>query len=683
MNLGKQIRAGGPRVVGAIGAVVFALLATLSAGLYSLTESQAVALEEWIPSSAVAPDAPRRSSVLATDGSVIATFGVQDRVDVDLADVAPVLQDAVLAIEDNRFYDHGAIDPVGMVRALTANIAAGGVKEGGSTLTQQYVKQAQVAAAENDDDVSRATETTISRKVREMGAALAVESRLDKDEILERYLNLVYFGNGAYGVQVASQRYFSKPAKDLTLPQAALLAGIVRSPTAYDPIKNPENATQRRNVVLTRMAEVGRISREEAEAAKSESLDLKPTPLRLGCADAVHPWFCGYVVAEVRAMESLGDSPGERMERLYEGGLTIRSTLDPKVQAAAQASVDDHIQRGHDIASAIVMTEPGTGAVRAIAMNRDWGEDTDAGETTVNYALDRNQGGSAGFQAGSAFKPFVAAAALKKGIEPSKRFSAPSSVTVDGFTNCATGRTYPPYGVGNYEKRGFGSLDLAQATAMSVNTYYVQLAEEVGTCAPPELAEKMGVKRADGEDLSRVPSFVLGVDEVSPLRLAEAYATFAADGKHCASRAIVGITEPDGGELEVPGRDCEQVLPKEVARGVTELLESVIDGDIDDRTGAKMSLGRRPAAGKTGTTNDATAVWFAGFTSQLAAAVWAGYPDGSRPLKNVRVDGQRYETLFGGALPGPIWRDAMLAALKGEPIKRLATPVTAFGRGED
>jgi len=674
-RVATRVRGGGTRVVAAVGGVALLMLLCVAVGLYSLTSSNAVALEKWIPASALSPEVPRRSVVLAADGSVLATFGLQDRTDVALGDIAPVLRDAVLAAEDNRFYDHGAVDPVGIVRALAADVAAGRVKEGGSTLTQQYVKAAQVASAQNPDEVAAATETTLSRKVRELGSALAVEGKLSKDEILRRYLNLVYFGNGAYGAEVAAHRYFSTSAANLTLPQAAMLAGLVRSPTTYDPVRHPEAAVERRNVVLDRMVKAGRISKQDADAARAEPVRLQVSDPNLGCKHAVAPFFCGYLVSEILRISSLGDTPQDRMQRLLTGGLTVRTTLEPKVQQAAQAAVDNHLRRGRDIATAIVMTEPGTGNVRAIALNRDWGENESQGETTVNYAVDKDQGGSAGFQAGSTFKPFVAAAALDRGVDTSQRFVGSRQVTLHGFENCQTGRPFPSYGVENYQGESYGSLDMAEATAMSVNTYYAQLAKKVGACAPPRVAESMGLKRADGNDLTRVPSFVLGVDEVSPLRMAEAYATFAADGKHCRSRAVTSITDADGDNLNVPGENCEQAISPRVAREVTTLLEGVINGPEEKRTGRKMSLGERPAAGKTGTTNDATAIWFTGFTKQLAASVWAGYPNGSRPLKHIRIGGKLYDVLFGGALPGPIWHDAMQAALSGEQIKRLQTRV--------
>jgi membrane peptidoglycan carboxypeptidase len=331
--------------------------------------------------------------------------------------------------------------------------------------------------------------------------------------------------------------------------------------------------------------------------------------------------------------------------------------------------VAEHIDPTHDIGVAIATTEPGTGAVRAIALNRDWGEGR--GRTTLNYALDQVQGGSRGFQAGSTFKPFVLAAAAQKGIEADLDLNSPSEATFSGFRHCETNRRLPSYDVGNYDGEGFGTIDMREATARSVNTYFVQLAERIGTCRPPQVAEDLGVRRADGRPLSRVPAFALGVDEVSPLRMAEAYATFAADGLHCPSHAIVEIATREGATLPLPERRCVQALTKQEAATVTGLLERVIDGPDDERTGAKMSLGLRPAAGKTGTTDNAQAVWFTGYTRQLAAAVWAGYPDENRALKKVRIRGEYFKTLFGGALPGPIWREAMKAAHEGVEIERL------------
>lgn len=645
-------------VFGVVGAV---LLAPVAAAVDSAAEAGAQALTESLPVDSLVAELPQRSTVLAADGSVLATFFRQDRLDVRLDEIAPVLRAAVIATEDARFYSHGAVDPVGVLRALAANFAAGEVAEGGSTLTQQYVKQALLLQADNAEEAAAATETSVDRKLREVGYAIGVEAESSKDEILARYLNIAYFGNGAYGAEVAARRYFGVSASELTLPQAALLAGLVKAPTAFDPVRHPAAARERRGVVLNRMVAAKSIDPGAAERARRAPLDLQLTPARNGCAAATYPWFCGYVQAELQSLPALGATPGERLARVLDGGLTIRTTLDPTTQRAAVQAVRSQIDDDHPVGTAIVLTEPGTGAVRAIWQNRRFGEGE--GETTVNFALDAAQGGSGGFQGGSTFKPFVLAAALKQGISPDLYLSAPGRTVVSGFEGCGTRDDFPPYEVGNYDRRGYRALDMAAATAMSVNTYFVRLAQRTGVCAPPRLAEAMGLARADGEALSRVPSFVLGVDEVSPLRLAEAYATLAAGGMHCASHAVTAITTADGEEFEVPGERCERALPASVAKDVTELLRGVIDGDNPNRTGARMTLGR-PAAGKTGTTNNAVAVWFAGYTKALAAAVWAGYPEASRPLRDVRIGGQTYERLFGGALPGPIWQAAMKRALR-------------------
>jgi membrane peptidoglycan carboxypeptidase len=551
--------------------------------------------------------------------------------------------------------------------------ANGGVRQGASTITQQYVKNLAIAEADGDPDkLAEATAPTMARKLREFRQALEVERKYTKDEILERYLNVTYFGAGAYGVEAAARRYFSTTADALTLPQAAMIAGLAKSPTAHAPTADPEAAKERRNMVLTRMVSAGMIDRAEADrvAAQPLNLDLKPAPY--GCQDSPFPFFCDYVVAELRNSPSLGRTPEERIDRLLSGGLQIRTTLDLQAQRAAQKAVVDHIAKKHKIGTAIAMVEPGTGAVKAIALNRSWGDGD--GATQLNYATDKNQGGSSGFQGGSTFKPFVLAVALRKGIKPSKTFDAPSYISVPGFDKCDPNEfedpQFAPYGVGNYENESFGTIDMKTATARSVNTYFLQLEKETGVCKPPKLAEKMGLRRADGRPLDRYPSFVLGAQEVSPLRMAEAYATLAADGMHCPTYGVREVKTLQGERIGPAVPSCERVMSREVARDVTKLLRGVIMGGIENRTGAKMDIGR-PAAGKTGTTNGARAVWFVGYTPDMAAAVWAGYPARSKKLKDVTIKGRHYETLYGGALPGPIWKQAMTAAHEGKPKREL------------
>ena len=667
-----------------------ALLLPATLSLYSLTSSGAVALADWMPDRALDIDLPARSTVLAGDGSLLATFFAQDRVPVPLEAVAPAAKDAVLAIEDARFYEHGAIDPVGLLRAARRNLAAGEFREGASTLTQQYVKQALVHEAEDARGRQAATELTLSRKIRELGHALALEKDLTKDEILSRYLNIVYFGNGAWGIEIAARRYFGISARDLSVPQAALLAGVIKGPVNYDPVVNPHAALERRNVVLDRMVATGSLDAAAAAEYKASGLGLSMTRTVPGCAPSPHPFFCDYVLAEVRSMPALGLTPAERVERLLTGGLTVQTTLDPKIQDAAQRAVAERVSPEQEHGAAIVMTEPGTGAVRALALSRGYGDGP--GRTEVNWALDAAQGGSHGFQAGSTFKAFMLAAAAARDIAPDTRLRAPGSDRFTDFRRCDGPEVFPPYSVRNYDGRSYGSLDMRSAAARSVNTYFVRLEQRIGLCDGPELAERMGLRRADGQPLSRLPSFTLGVDEVSPLRMAEAYATLAANGNHCPSHAIAAIRDRTGRDLPgvVPG--CNPALTQAQAETVTDVLRGVIDGPDPGRTGRAMTLGSVRAAGKTGTTSNATAVWFVGYTDRLAAAVWAGHPDSTKPLRNVLVGGRRHDRLTGGALPGPIWADAMAGALDlpDDPAVRASqvpaewlTPPAAKASGSD
>jgi membrane peptidoglycan carboxypeptidase len=657
------------RRLAAAAAVV--LVAPVALGLHSLSAVGRSAVAGWTAQDALQVGPPARSVVLARDGSVLAEFYRQDRIPVPLEAVSPAARDAVIATEDARFYSHGAFDPVGMLRAVAANLAAGEIRQGASTLTQQYVKEARLLSAADDADRRAAAETTLSRKIRELGQAFAVEKEMSKDEILDRYLNIVYFGNGAYGIEAAARRYFSASAKDLTVPQAALLAGVLKSPQQYDPIAAPDAARDRRNVVLHRMVRTGGLDRAAEAQYAAQPLNLDPVAPRVGCQSAAHPFFCDYVLAEIRTLPTLGATPAARVEKLLDGGLTVRTTLDPRIQDAAQNAIRRTVGPDQDYGAAIVLTEPGTGAVRAVAQSRDYG--TGPGQTTVNWALDAAQGAGRGFQGGSTFKAFVLAAAIENGTDPSTVIDAPGRISLDGFRNCTSGAAFPPWSVGNEGSTTFGPIDMREAAARSVNTYFAQLEQRIGVCTAPALAERLGLRRADGAPLSRVPAFTLGVDEVSPLRLAEAYATLAAGGTHCPSHGIESVEGPGGKSLYSPP-SCASVLSEQTAATVTDVLRGVIDGPDPARTGRTETLGATPAAGKTGTTDDETAVWFAGYTDHLAAAVWAGHPEGSRPLRDISVGDQVLGVATGGALPGRIWTDAMVGALDlpTDPARRAA-----------
>jgi len=656
-------------VAGAVAAAMVLPVAT-AAGL--LTRG-AVESFEALPSQLDAPELPERSVVLASDGSVLATIYYQNRIEVPLSSVSPVMRQAIVAIEDARFLDHPGIDLRGTVRAIVSNAGGAEVLQGGSTITQQYVKNVLMASATTEEELQAARERTPSRKLREIRIALALERRYTKDQILEKYLNIVYFGAGAYGIEAAARRYFSKSASDLTLVEAATLAGIVQQPTAYDPTRNPDLSKNRRNVVLTKMVEAGFITSVEASAAKLVDIEgmLNTSIQPNGCTSSYAPYFCDYVLRMIKSDAAFGATLVEREALLRRGGLTIRTTLNADVQEVATETVASYIpaKDPSQRAAAITLVEPGTGNVIAMAQNRDWGL-KGKGKTTYNYNVDSEFGGTIGMQAGSTFKVFTLAAALEAGFSPFEGVDSPNPKTFENFVNCSTGEEFDPVTVRNSGSAGF--LNMFQATAFSTNTYFVTLAERYGLCRQAEIAEEMGVRLATGDPLLRVPTFSLGTMEVSPLSMAGAYAAFANHGVYCQPRVVLEITDRYGQSVDVPEPRCREVVTRGVADAVAGVLTNVIDGNLSGRTGAAMSLPDRPAAGKTGSTNDNAAIWFAGFTPNMAGAIWVGDPRGgfAYPMTDVTINGQYYSYVTGGQIPGPIWREVMIAAHANIP----ATP---------
>jgi membrane peptidoglycan carboxypeptidase len=624
-----------------------------------------------IPSQLQKPPLPQQTVILAADGTRLATLFYQDRVEVELSEIATIMQYAIVAIEDSRFYQHAGFDFRGTMRALVSTLTGSQV-QGGSTITQQYVKNILMASAKTDAELAEATARTPNRKLRELRYALALERILTKQEVLNGYLNIAYFGAGSYGVEAASRRYFSKSASQLTLAEASLLAGLVQQPYGYDPLRNPEAAVGRRSVVLNRMAELGYITTSEAREVAAQPLSeiLNPSDNRNGCTSSIAPFYCDYVVQVIRSSPAFGNTLAERDALLRQGGLTITTTLDVNAQRAAQKAVNKYIppKDKSGKAAAITMVRPGTGDIIAMAQNRLWGT-SGAGNTTYNYNVERSMGGTIGMQAGSTFKVFVLAAAIEQGMSAREVISAPPSRTFTNFKNCVDGATFPAYTARN--STGSGSFNMREATAYSVNTYFVELERRTGICRPAEIAEALGVRLGNGDSLARVPSLVLGSNEITPLMMANSYATFAAHGVYCEPRVITEVVDRYDNRLPIGIPTCNQVIDREVADGVTSMLREVIEGSLPGRTGGRMALGRN-AAGKTGTTNDSAAVWFAGYTPDLAAAVWVGDPRGGfkYPMKDITINGVFYRQVFGSLLPGPIWKESMSAALKNTPASR-------------
>ncbi|MFD1663244.1 transglycosylase domain-containing protein [Streptomyces caeni] len=658
--------------VSVLAGAVMAGIALPAAGALGLAAKGSVQGFDEIPANLKSPQLSQRTTILDNKGGQIATVYSRDRTVVDLKDISPYMQKAIVAIEDSRFYQHGAIDLKGVLRALNQNAQNGGVAQGASTLTQQLVKNYFVEEAGDDPTkVAQATQQTIGRKIRELKYAIQIENTLGKKKILENYLNITFFGQQAYGVEAASQRYFSKHAKDLNLQEAALLAGLVQSPTRYDPVNDEAEAKKRRNVVLQRMAEVHDISQAEADKAKKTDLGLQVSRPKNGCITAVRGagFFCDYVREVFLNDPVFGKNRETRAKIWNRGGLTIRTTLDPQAQESVQQSIKDHVNKSDDVATAATIVEPGTGKILGMGQSRPYGFGKD--ETQINLSVDRSMGGGAGYQPGSTFKPIVAAAAIEGGKSATQEYSSPYEMPYPSPVAACGGRKWlntKNWKLTNENESERGPYAMKEATAKSVNTYYVQLISDIGICPVIDMAGKMGVNRADGRKITEAPSIALGTQEMSPLTMANAYATFASRGMYCTPVAIESITRTVGGQhksLSVPKSTCTRAMSENTADTVTTILKGV----VEDGTGQQAGLGDRPSAGKTGTTDYRYAAWFVGYTPNMAGAVWVGDPAHKRRMTNITIGGVTYAKVFGGQVPGPIWRDMMTGALEGKPVE--------------
>jgi membrane peptidoglycan carboxypeptidase len=625
-----------------------------------------------------------RSRILASDGSVIATLYEQNRVPVPLKKMSPIMRKAIVAIEDSRFYEHGALDLKGTLRAMVRNSSEGEVQQGGSSITQQYVKLSLVEKARTAAERQQATEVSYQRKLTELRYAIAIESDLSKDEILERYLNLVNFGDGAYGLQAAAQHYFRSTSDKLTLPQAALLAGLVKNPTGYDPTNNLARAKARRDVVIRRMEELGVISPHQAkQAIQTPVIDLsKVEPVPNGCASSRYPFYCEYVVSKLLQNPSLGATVKDRDHYLKTGGLTVRTSINPRMQAAAQASIAKHSKPTDTAVAAITMVEPGTGLVKAMVQSKPYGNGRN--HTNYNYNVEKSYaGGYGGFQNGSTMKAFTIAAALQKGLAIDYRINSPEQIDLSRkkFRTCS-GTTYDPDYTPKNSTRS-GDLTMVEAARYSTNTYFLQLSQRTGLCPIARIASKLGMYNAqNGQPLGQVVSMTLGVDYVTPLMLSNAYATFAARGKYCKPLVVTSVRDKAGKYLATPQFDCKQAISPQVADGVNRVLSAVMD---PGGTGGRLRFGNRDMAGKTGTIQQNLAVWFAGYTPNLAAA--AVVADATLPYRNLMyghtLNGEDISDPTGSGTAGPLWETAMQSGLRGLPDRNFVAPPEKMLKGPD
>ena len=579
------------------------------------------------------------------DGHQIATLhSTVDRTIIPLTDMPLQLRHAVIAVEDKGFYDHPGIDVTGIFRAAWTDLVSGEVVQGGSTLTQQLVKN--VYAGQYTEDPETGVETyavpprTLGQKVRESLLAIKVEREFTKDEILAKYLNTVYFGRGAYGVQAAAQTFFRKDASELSALESALLAGMIQSPSYYDPIEQEEAAIERRNYVIERMASEGYLTPERA--AQLEGREIKVDPIKLGLN---FPAKLGYFLDYTRRELSDRYTEGQ----VFGGGLQVTTTLDSEMQRYAEEAVANRLDTPGDPAAALVAIDPRDGAVRAMYGGANFNV------SKVNLAT--GDGGS-GRQAGSAFKPFTLAAAMEQGYSLDSQWYGPSPITIQD-PECYTDGA--PWELSNASDSESGTFTLLSATTHSVNTVYAQVASAVTPKAIVDVAGRMGIR----SPLEPVCSITLGTQAVTPLEMTNGYATLAARGWRHPASPLERVDTADGEtDLQIGGRG-KLVLRQNDADLITYALETVIEGG----TGTAAAI-ERPAAGKTGTAQEYWDAWFCGYVPQLVTCVWVGYPQGEIPLEDV----EGFSAVYGGTIPALIWHDFMSEATAGMPIKDFAEP---------
>ncbi|MFN2388546.1 MAG: transglycosylase domain-containing protein [Actinomycetota bacterium] len=630
------------------------------------------------------------SFIYDDDGNLITTMhGIENRTVVPLRRIPEHVRDAVIAIEDARFYDHEGVDLKAVVRALVANATSGEIKEGGSTITQQLVKNTIIAP---EGQAAR----TIERKIREAALSRQLETRVSKDWILEKYMNTVYFGEGAYGIQAAAKTYFGKPVGRLDMGQAALLAGLIRSPEQYNPLKNRDAGRARRDTVLERMVANDFVTESEAEQAMTRGLRLDPAEDEDRYSA---PHFVDYVQRLIKydpRFEAVGGSVDQREKRMFQGGLRIYTTVDLATQAAAEEAVVKVLPYESDPYASVVAIEPSTGHVKAMVGGRDWfaGKRNDRysklnlailNEPDAGRVLDpvtgkyEKRAPGTGRQSGSAFKPFVLAAAIEDGIPLSKSYKGGSQIVFPGLNNGTD------YVVHNYEGSSYGNMSLLEGTVNSVNVVYAQVIEEVGAQDVVDTAAAMGISGYD--PLDPYLSAALGSNEVNPLDMASGFGTFATNGVYNPPVAITRIVNSAGKTIyEVDDEPGEQVIEATTAYLTTTALEQVILRG----TGTGAQIGR-PAAGKTGTAQEYRDAWFVGYTPDLVASVWVGYPGGQiemKPSCAVTFVGEREVCrptrtttslgVTGGSFPASIWQLFMLEALSGVPADPFPVPSGGF-----
>ncbi|MDG4804231.1 transglycosylase domain-containing protein [Micromonospora sp. WMMD980] len=695
-------------ICGLLAGVVVAAAAFPAVAMSGLAAKAGAETFGALPKELTVARAPQITNVYASDGKTpLATMYDENRKDVKLKDISPFMRKAIVAAEDHDFYKHNGVDLNGVARAFVNNQSAGSSQQGASTLTMQYVRLAISYSATHPADVVAATEDTSARKLREMSLALQVDKELSKDEILERYLNIAAFGNGAYGIFAASQVYFGKLPSKLDIQESAMLAGLVKAPTSFDPTTKagyPE-AVGRRDYVIQNMVQIGAINQAEADAAKKIKLVVKDKRTPNGCVQAAtNSWgfFCDYFYRWWLQQETFGATSYDRERRLKSGGYTIVTSMDVQAQKAADKAVRNHLSESSKAARMVAVIEPGSGRVRAVAVNRKFKIDDPKNPqnkissdpkkakkkirgnypNTVNPLVTGGPGIS-GYQAGSTFKIFTLVAALERGYPLSYTINAPQQfksdypVEVNSPAACKGTNKYCPQ---NASKSMAGTHTMWSGFSFSVNTFFIDLQQRVGAENAVKAAQKLGISFRSSEDakLAANPhqwgAFSLGVSQTTPLELANAYATLAADGKYCEPIPVQEIRGPDGNKLDIANPHCEQRVSTEVARAAVDAARCPV-GDHSDtsKCGPSATAGnvrgivKAPVAGKSGTTDGDKTSALVAMTKQYAVAGIMADPDWAQTTQKMLhnetpqgINPAVYETL----------RDAM----KGKERKNFTPP---------
>lgn len=647
---------------------------TAAAGLAAATS---INWFKGLPDNLLAGPLSKPSTLYAADGKTeLATFYAQNRTEVPLSKISQHMQDAIISVEDRSFYEHGAVSPVGIARALINNIIRPNNRQGASTLTQQYINNLLIDTAEQSGGDATATlgaNKGYIEKIIEMKLAISMEQNKSKDDILEGYLNIVNLGGSNYGVEAAAYYYWGTSASKLSIAQAATLAGMVQSPNYYRPDLNPEYSKERRNVVLGTMLRDGKINQKEYDKAVNSDLDLDIHLTDSGCSvSGQNAYFCNYVMSALYGDESFGATQEDRINNIYRGGYKIYSTLDIQAQDSAKKAVEatqPAESNPDDVNSSLVSVEPKSGKIVAMAQNSSYGGAEDNNATSLyNYNADPQYGGTTGFQPGSTFKPIVLANWINKGKSVNQTIDGTAlnyPASTKWNARCLEGGTFTykdePSGFtfqnaeGGYRQWGTVAFGLKN----SINSFLYRMVYESDLCDIQDMASKLHVNQWTGEVAydPKLLSANIGAVSVSPLTMASAYATFANEGTYCKPMSITKVENRDGSIKKEFKPSCSESISKDVAKGVNYVLKQV----LVDGSGYQRGIGLPEAsAAKTGTTDNSTQTWMVGYTKGLSTASWVGnIKQGSRPLNNLSINGVRRPYVDGATYAGGQWQRYM------------------------